>query len=62
MDSSKLQEFAIGGVLALFAIVALFAAARSSGAMEYGCLAVAAIFVGLIFYRISAVKHGAGSH
>jgi hypothetical protein len=63
MDTGKIQEFAIGGVLALFAVIALFAAARSSGIMEYGCVAVAAIFVGLIFYRIAAVKHGSsGAH
>jgi hypothetical protein len=62
MDTSKIQEFGIGGVLALFALVALFAGARSTGVMQYGCVAVAAIFVGLIFYRISAVKHDNSAH
>jgi 4-hydroxybenzoate polyprenyltransferase len=57
MDA-KIQEFLMGGLLALFALIALFAAARSEGGVgQYGACAVAAIFVGLIFYRISLVKH-----
>ncbi len=56
MDA-KIQEFLIGGLLAAFALVALFAGARSEGAGEYGAVAVAAIFIGLIFWRISLVKH-----
>jgi hypothetical protein len=61
MDA-KLQEFLIGGVLAVFAVIALFAAARSEGVGEYGSIAVAAVFVGLIFYRISTVKHDNSAH
>jgi crotonobetainyl-CoA:carnitine CoA-transferase CaiB-like acyl-CoA transferase len=57
MDA-KIQEFFMGGVLALFAIVALFSAARSEGAGQYGGVAVFAILIGLIFYRISTAKHG----
>jgi hypothetical protein len=61
--TSTIQDFAIGGVLAVFAVIALFAAARSDGVGEYGSVAVAALFIGLIFYQITRVKHGGnGSH
>jgi hypothetical protein len=61
MDA-KIQEFLIGGVLAVFAVISLFAAARSEGVGEYGALAVFAILIGLIFYRISLVKHDTTAH
>jgi len=60
MDA-KIQEFLIGGVLAVFAVIALFAAARAEGAGQWGGVAVFAILIGLIFYRISTVKHGNGA-
>ena len=56
MDA-KIQEFAIGGVLSVFAVISLFSAARSEGVGQYGALAVFAILIGLIFWRISLVKH-----
>ena len=56
--NEKTQEFLIGGILAVFAVVALFAAARSqAGVGQYGAVAIAAVLVGLIFWRISLVKH-----
>ncbi len=60
---AKVQEFLIGGLLGLFALIALFAAARSHGGVgQYGACAVAVIFVGLIFWRISLVKHDNSGH
>ncbi len=61
MDA-KIQEFLIGGLLALFALIALFVAARAEGVGEYGALAVFAFLIGLIFYRISLVKHDNAGH
>jgi uncharacterized membrane protein len=61
MDA-KIQEFLIGGLLALFAVISLFVAARAEGVGEYGALAVFAILIGLIFYRISLVKHDNAAH
>jgi crotonobetainyl-CoA:carnitine CoA-transferase CaiB-like acyl-CoA transferase len=54
----KIQEFLIGGVLAVFAVISLFVAARAEGVGQYGALALFAILIGLIFYRISLAKHG----
>ncbi len=56
MDA-KSQEFVIGGVLAVFAVISLFSAARAEGVGQYGALAVFAILIGLIFWRITLVKH-----
>jgi hypothetical protein len=60
--TSTIQEFLIGGVLAVFAVISLFVAARSEGVGEYGALAFFALLVGLIFYQITRVKHGDGAH
>jgi hypothetical protein len=60
MDA-KIQEFLIGGLLGVFAVIALFAASRSEGAGQWGGVAVFAILIGLIFYRIARVKHGNGA-
>ena len=54
------QEFIIGGVLGVFAVIALFAAAHAEGPGQYGGVAVFVVLVGLIFYRISGAKFGAG--
>ena len=61
MDA-KIQEFAIGGLLGVFAVVSLFAAARAEGAGQWAGVAVFAILVGLIFYRITRVKYDGSGH
>jgi hypothetical protein len=58
----KVQEFLIGGLLAVFAVICLFVAARAEGVGQYGALAIFAILIGLIFYRISLVKHDNTAH
>ena len=56
---NTIEKFATGGVLALFAIIALFVAARhGEGASYWGGLAFFAICIGLIFYQIAGAKHG----
>jgi hypothetical protein len=55
----SIEKFALGGVLALFALISLFVAARhGEGASYWGGMAFFAICVGLIFYQITRVKHG----
>jgi FtsH-binding integral membrane protein len=55
-----IEKFAMGGVLGLFALVSLFVAARhSEGASYWGGIAFFLICIGLIFYQISGVRHGA---
>jgi hypothetical protein len=61
MDA-KIQEFAIGGLLALFAVISLFVAARTEGVGQYGALVVFAALIGLIFYQITRVKHDNAAH
>jgi hypothetical protein len=62
-----IEKFAMGGVLAVFALVSLFVAARhSEGASYWGGLAFFVICIGLIFYQITgagrASGNGAGHH
>ena len=57
---NAIEKFVTGGVLGVFAIVALFVAARhGEGASYWGGLGVFAVLIGLIFYQISSVKYGA---
>jgi hypothetical protein len=62
----SIEKFGMGGVLAVFAVVSLFVAARhSEGASYWGGLAFFVICIGLIFYQITGVRHGAsddGAH
>ena len=53
----------MGGVLAVFAVVSLFVAARhSEGASYWGGLAFFVICIGLIFYQITGAKDGDSAH
>ena len=54
----KIEKFVLGGVLGLFALIALFVAARhGEGASYWGGLAFFAICIGLIFYQLTRVNH-----
>lgn len=56
-----IEKFVLGGVLGLFAIVALFVAARhGEGASYWGGLVFFAVCIGLIFYQIAGAKFGGG--
>ncbi|HVO03762.1 MAG TPA: hypothetical protein VMT54_16285 [Candidatus Cybelea sp.] len=56
---SATEKFFWGGVLGVFAIVALFATARhGEGASYWGGLGVFAILIGLIFYMITRANFG----
>ena len=58
----SIEKFVLGGVLALFALISLFVAARhGEGASYWGGLGFFAICVGLIFYQITRVKHDNGA-
>lgn len=54
----QIEKFAMGGMLAIFALVALFVAARGEDAAYVGGLAFFAICIGLIFYQIAGVRFG----
>jgi hypothetical protein len=52
-----IEKFVLGGVIGLFAIIALFAAARhGEGGSYWGGLAVFVFMVGLIFYQITRAR------
>jgi hypothetical protein len=54
-----IEKFLTGGVLGIFAVIALFVASRhGEGASYWGGLAFFAICIGLIFYQITGTKHG----
>ena len=54
----KIEVFALNGVVAVFAVISLFAAARhGEGASYWGGLGVFAICIGIIFWQITRVKH-----
>jgi hypothetical protein len=56
-----IEKFLMGGVLGLFAVIAMFVAARhGEGASYWGGLGFFAICIGLIFYQISGVRHAKG--
>jgi FtsH-binding integral membrane protein len=56
-----IEKFVTGGVLGIFAVIALFVASRhGEGASYWGGLGFFAICIGLIFYQITGVKHGSG--
>ncbi|HVM83900.1 MAG TPA: hypothetical protein VMW18_08440 [Candidatus Binatia bacterium] len=57
---NAIEKFVTGGLIGIFAVISLFVAARhGEGASYWGGLAVFAFLIGLIFYMISSVKHGA---
>jgi hypothetical protein len=57
----QVEKFALGGMLAVFAVVSLFVAAHGEGAAYWGGLAFFAICIGLIFYQIAGIRFGAES-
>jgi len=57
-----IERFLYGGLIAVFAIVSLFVAARhGEGGSYWGGLAFFAICIGLIFYQITASKPASGN-
>jgi hypothetical protein len=57
-----IEKFAFGGILALFAVISLFIAARhDEGASYWGGIAFFMICIGLIFYQISGSRPASGS-
>jgi len=64
MDSTvgpmgAIEKFATGGLIGVFAVIALFSAARhGEGAGYWGGLAVFALLIGMIFYLITRAKFG----
>ena len=57
----QIEKFAMGGLLALFAVIALYVASRGEGVAYIGGLAFFAICIGLIFYQIAGVRYGENS-
>jgi hypothetical protein len=56
-----IEKFAFGGILALFAVISLFIAARhDEGASYWGGIAFFMICIGLIFYQISGSRPASG--
>jgi hypothetical protein len=56
-----IEKFGMGGLIALFGIIALFAASRhGEGAGYWGGLGFFVFCIGLIFYLIAGVKHSSG--
>jgi hypothetical protein len=54
----QIEKFAMGGLLAAFAVIALYVAARGEGAAYIGGIAFFVICIGLIFYQIAGVRFG----
>jgi len=54
----QIEKFFMGGMLAVFAVIALYVAAHGEGAAYWGGLAVFAILIGLIFYQIAGIRFG----
>ena len=56
----QIEKFAMGGIMAAFAVISLYVAAHGEGAAYWGGLALFAIMIGLIFYQIAGIRFGAG--